>query len=87
MKKVIELKEISVKYNNKSDLVLENITLDIFQGELVAIIGSSGVGKSTLFKIIINSLKPVNGQIKVFDQDILKFNKKQKRNFILKIGF
>ncbi|WP_434343688.1 ATP-binding cassette domain-containing protein [Mycoplasma sp. 06067-C1-B144P-99-0482-3] len=87
MKKVIELKEISVKYNNKSDLVLENITLDIFQGELVAIIGPSGVGKSTLFKIIINSLKPVNGQIKVFDQDILKFNKKQKRNFISKIGF
>ncbi|WP_434329053.1 ATP-binding cassette domain-containing protein [Mycoplasma capricolum subsp. capricolum] len=87
MKKVIELKEISVKYNNKSDLVLENITLDIFQGELVAIIGPSGVGKSTLFKIIINSLKPVNGQIKVFDQDILKFNKKQKRNLISKIGF
>ncbi|UZK64462.1 ATP-binding cassette domain-containing protein [Mycoplasma mycoides subsp. capri] len=87
MNKVIELKEISVQYNNKSDLVLKNINLDIFQGELVAIIGPSGVGKSTLFKIIINSLRPVKGQVKVFDKDILKFNKKQKRLFISKIGF
>ncbi|QVK02649.1 phosphonate ABC transporter ATP-binding protein [Mycoplasma mycoides] len=87
MNKVIELKEISVQYNNKSDLVLKDINLDIFQGELVAIIGPSGVGKSTLFKIIINSLRPVKGQVKVFDKDILKFNKKQKRLFISKIGF
>ncbi|QVK05051.1 phosphonate ABC transporter ATP-binding protein [Mycoplasma mycoides] len=87
MNKVIELKEISVQYNKKSDLVLKDINLDIFQGELVAIIGPSGVGKSTLFKIIINSLRPVKGQVKVFDKDILKFNKKQKRLFISKIGF
>ncbi|WFQ92403.1 phosphonate ABC transporter ATP-binding protein [Mycoplasma feriruminatoris] len=87
MNKVIDLKEISIQYNNKSDIVLENINLDVFQGELVAIIGPSGVGKSTLFKVIVNSLKPVKGQVKVFDQDILKFNKKQKRNFISKIGF
>ncbi|QVJ96154.1 ATP-binding cassette domain-containing protein [Mycoplasma mycoides subsp. capri] len=87
MNKVIELKEISVQYNNKSDLVLKDISLDIFQAELVAIIGPSGVGKSTLFKIIINSLIPVKGQVKVFDKDILKFNKKQKRLFISKIGF
>ncbi|SRX64484.1 alkylphosphonate ABC transporter ATP-binding protein [Mycoplasma mycoides subsp. capri] len=87
MNKVIELKEISVQYNNRSDLVLKDINLDIFQGELVAIIGPSGVGKSTLFKIIINSLRPVKGQVKVFDKDILKFNKKQKRLFISKIGF
>ncbi|QVK01807.1 ATP-binding cassette domain-containing protein [Mycoplasma mycoides subsp. capri] len=87
MNKVIELKEISVQYNNKSDLVLKDINLDIFQGELVAIIGPSGVGKSTLFKIIINSLRPIKGQVKVFDKDILKFNKKQKRLFISKIGF
>ncbi|MDP4040854.1 phosphonate ABC transporter ATP-binding protein [Mycoplasma mycoides] len=87
MNKVIELKEISVQYSNKSDLVLKDINLDIFQGELVAIIGPSGVGKSTLFKIIINSLRPVKGQVKVFDKDILKFNKKQKRLFISKIGF
>ncbi|KJQ45772.1 phosphonate ABC transporter ATP-binding protein [Mycoplasma mycoides] len=87
MNKVIELKEISVQYNNKSDLILKDINLDIFQGELVAIIGPSGVGKSTLFKIIINSLRPVKGQAKVFDKDILKFNKKQKRLFISKIGF
>lgn len=87
MNKVIDLKEISIQYNNKSDIVLENINLDVFQGELVAIIGPSGVGKSTLFKVIVNSLKPVKGQVKVFDQDVLKFNKKQKRNFISKIGF
>lgn len=87
MNKVIELKEISVQYNNRSDLVLKDINLDIFQGELVAIIGPFGVGKSTLFKIIINSLRPVKGQVKVFDKDILKFNKKQKRLFISKIGF
>lgn len=87
MNKVIELNKISAKYNNKSDLVLQCINMDIFQGELVAVIGPSGVGKSTLFKIIISSLKPICGQVKVFGKDILKFNKRQKQKYISRIGF
>lgn len=54
MKKILEAKNISKKYQNKEGEVqaLENVNLEVQEGEFVSIIGPSGCGKSTLLSII-----------------------------------
>ncbi|UUM25794.1 ATP-binding cassette domain-containing protein [Mycoplasmopsis agalactiae] len=76
MSKVIELKGIYAKYNKKSDYILEDLNLDVESGEFIAIIGPSGVGKSTLFKVIVNALEISKGSVRLFGQNIYKTAKK-----------
>lgn len=58
---VLELKNISKTFDNKK--VLNNINFKLYKGEKVGIIGKNGIGKSTLLKIITNSLKADRGEI------------------------
>ena len=54
MNKLIQLKNIKKNYYTKEKevLAIENVTLDIYEGEYMAIVGPSGCGKSTLLNII-----------------------------------
>ncbi len=61
--KVIQIKNLNV-YLGKAD-ILKNINLEVYQGEIVAIIGPNGSGKTTLIKAILG-LIPYEGEIKVF---------------------
>ena len=61
--KSIKLKNISYHYNNDHKNVLENINLEIFRGQKVAIIGNTGSGKSTLINIILGLLNNYKGNI------------------------
>lgn len=63
----ITLKKISKNFNYP---VLKNIDLDVKQGEYLAIMGSSGVGKSTLLKILALQLRPDSGIYTIDNQDI-----------------
>ena len=58
---VLELKNITFGYGDKK--LFKNFSLSVKKGELVAIVGESGVGKSTLFEIIAGNLKPENGSV------------------------
>jgi len=51
--------------DGKSVSVLENITLDIREGEFVCLLGPSGCGKSTLLNIIAGFLQPTNGEVAI----------------------
>lgn len=67
---------------------LDGVSLEVFQGEFVAIVGKSGSGKSTLMHIIGCLDRPTSGQLFLGDQEISKLNSNQLskiRN--LKIGF
>ena len=61
--KILEIKELSYKYNDKK--ILENINIHVNKGEIVSIIGASGVGKTTLFNIIAGIEKIQKGTILV----------------------
>jgi phospholipid/cholesterol/gamma-HCH transport system ATP-binding protein len=54
--------------------VLKGVSLDVFQGETLVLLGTSGSGKSVLLKCITGLLKPDGGSIKVFLQDITNAN-------------
>ncbi|HZK85286.1 MAG TPA: energy-coupling factor transporter ATPase [Desulfosporosinus sp.] len=65
----------NVSYHYKNDLLgCEDINLEIYQGDFLAIIGLNGSGKSTLAKLLIGLLKPSKGEIKVFNQTLNKKN-------------
>jgi NitT/TauT family transport system ATP-binding protein len=52
----------------RSQLVLENISLNIGAGELVSIIGPSGCGKTTLLRIVAGLLRPDAGEVRVYGE-------------------
>lgn len=63
--KVAEVKNISFKYPTSDNIILKNISLDIYQGEFFAIVGHNGSGKSTLMKNILGLLTPSEGEVVV----------------------
>jgi cell division transport system ATP-binding protein len=65
---------------------IKNISFKIDQGEFVFIIGASGVGKSTIIKLILGQLKPSSGQILVDDIDLKTGTKEEINNIRRKIG-
>jgi len=74
---VISIKNLYFSY--EKDTILEDVNIDIKSGEFLAIIGSNGGGKSTLFKLILGMEKAKSGIIKIFD-------KKPSKN-LTKIGY
>jgi len=57
--------------------LFSNVSLDLCEKESVAIIGISGSGKSTLLHILSTLLIPHNGNISLFDEDVLSMSKKK----------
>lgn len=68
MNTVIEMANLKIGYS--PDNILAKIkNLQVEQGEIISIIGESGIGKTTLLKNIANLVKPISGSLKVFDNE------------------
>ena len=61
----LDLKNISFKYSNRNEHILENLDFRINKGEAIGILGDSGVGKSTFLDILVCLIKPSFGEIKL----------------------
>lgn len=83
---MLKLEGLTVSYDGKT-LAIDNINMEIKQGEFVGIIGSSGSGKSTLLKSINLLVKPSNGKVYIDNVDITGLNNSQLRNIRRQIGF
>ncbi|MDL1900540.1 metal ABC transporter ATP-binding protein [Anaerolineae bacterium CFX9] len=59
---ILSVRDLCVRYGS-GDLALENVSIDIREGERLAVIGPNGAGKSTLIKAIMGLLNPVSGTI------------------------
>ena len=60
---MIKLHNISFKYDNASSETLKNITIELETGQVLAVVGPSGGGKSTLLRVISGLEKPKSGEI------------------------
>ena len=60
---MLELKNISFGYKKNDKLILDQLSLKINSGEIVSLIGPTGVGKTTLINIIAGYLRPDGGEI------------------------
>ena len=65
----IKIENLNFRYGTRR-LVLEDINLDIKQGQKVAFVGESGSGKTTLSKLLLNFYKPENGNILIGGNNI-----------------
>jgi len=65
LKNVVELHKLGMKYQslNGEITALENINLNVHEGEFISIVGPSGCGKSTLLSIISGLLPPTSGKV------------------------
>lgn len=77
--KVIEIKDLWFSYDDKrkrknKKWILNGINLEIYEGEITAILGCNGSGKSTLMNHIAGIFKPHKGYVKVEDKDTKKYN-------------
>lgn len=66
----IIIKDLSFNYPDYLDLVLENINLNIKEGQTLGIIGTIGSGKTTLMNLLLRLYKVPNGKIYIGDKDI-----------------
>ena len=81
--KILKLERINKIYKGKSETIhiLDDLSVEIEQGELVSIVGKSGSGKSTLLNMIGILDKPDSGSIVYMGKDISKFSEKEKNYF------
>lgn len=74
---VLQVEDISKSYNEKN--IFKDVSFDIYRGEKVALIGPNGVGKSTLFKMIMGDEKKMAGEIRIGQNvEISYFHQEQK---------
>ncbi|GEN84369.1 zinc ABC transporter ATP-binding protein [Sporosarcina luteola] len=79
-KTIIECDNVSFHYEHST--VLEDISLEVKEGEFWALIGPNGSGKSTLINIILGLLKPDQGNIKLFGQNIDSFKQRERIGYV-----
>lgn len=66
---MVSFKDVAFRYNDDTPYVLQDVNLDIYHGDLIAVLGRNGAGKSTLIKHAIGLLKPTEGTVLVEGQD------------------
>ncbi|HBS29693.1 MAG TPA: ABC transporter ATP-binding protein [Phycisphaerales bacterium] len=65
---VIQVRDLVKRFDGRA--VLDGITLDVLPGEVMVIMGGSGSGKSTLLRCMIGSIRPEEGSIRLFGQEV-----------------
>ena len=73
---VIDVKNVGYSYNS-SHKVLENVSFQIHKGEMVAVLGKNGAGKSTMAKLLCGILRPTEGEIFIHNENYLKYSIKE----------
>lgn len=74
---VLHVNDLSMAYDER--VLFKGVNFDIYRGEKVALIGPNGIGKSTLFKIIMKELTPICGDFKLgTNVNVSYFHQEQK---------
>lgn len=72
--KNIEFRNIEFRYDDSDEIVLENINLNVNKGEIIALVGSSGAGKTTFVDLIPRFYDPTSGSISIDGTDIKEYD-------------
>ena len=82
---MIKLEHVSKAYQAGVP-ALNDVNLEIEEGEFVFVVGDSGSGKSTLIKLLLKELEPTEGTITINNKDLKKIRRKQIPKFRRNIG-
>ncbi len=78
----VQFSQVGFRYNEKSDYVLKNVNLDVQAGEYIALVGTSGAGKTTLCSLIPRFYEVSEGSVKIDGQDVREVTMKSLRSQI-----
>ncbi|HEY3370897.1 MAG TPA: ABC transporter ATP-binding protein [Prolixibacteraceae bacterium] len=85
METMIEITNLRKSFGSQE--VLKNVSLNLYKGENLVVLGKSGSGKSVLIKCMVGLLNPDGGTINVLGNDVGALNMKQLDELRMKIGF
>lgn len=74
---LVEIRDVTKKYHKGGETItpLDNVSLDVKEGEFVSLMGASGTGKSTLLNLVASIDRPDSGTIAVDGTDITKLSR------------
>ena len=81
---IIEVRQFTAGYDGQ--LLLRDLSFDVFAGEVFVILGGSGSGKSTLLKHMIGLYQPMTGSIRIENKDIVTARGQQRLDILTRIG-
>lgn len=81
-KYIIEFKNVSFKYPGSSEYSLKDVSIKIYSGEHIAIVGENGSGKTTFIKLLCRLYEPTDGEILINGIPIYKYDINDYRNIL-----
>ena len=81
---IIRVENLTAAYGDT--VIIDNISFEVYRGEVFVILGGSGCGKSTLLKQMIGLYRPASGKILINGQDIVSAEGDERLSILRKIG-
>jgi phospholipid/cholesterol/gamma-HCH transport system ATP-binding protein len=81
---IIRVEGLTARYGN--NVIFDNVSFEVYRGEVFIILGGSGCGKSTLLKHMIGLYRPHSGRIWIEGEDISRAEGEQRSRILRKIG-
>lgn len=78
-RKIMAVKDLFSSYDGKT-FAIKNINLDVYEGEILGIVGESGCGKTTLISHMNSIMKPSSGEVEIYPEEGITLRCSQKKD-------
>lgn len=88
MKAIVELKNARVVVNNgleQERLILDDVSLTIYEQDFITILGGNGAGKSTLFNVIAGTLPLTGGTVSILGEDVTQWPAEKRAKYLARV--
>lgn len=85
MKEIVTLTNATVRVNNGLDqerLILDDVSLTIYEKDFITILGGNGAGKSTLFNVIAGSLSLTSGTVHILGENVTNWSAERRAKYL-----